>query len=64
MAENFEDGIVTRGYQGGHVENGADIGATASGMALAAELAAAVVETQSADRGDLRFGLLLKATSG
>ena len=64
LVENFQDGIVMRGYQGGHVENGADIGTTASERALDAELAAVVVESQSADRGELRFGLLLKATSG
>ena len=41
LVEDFEDGVVARSYQGGHVEHGADIGAPASDMALAAELAAA-----------------------
>ena len=56
MVKNFEDGVVARSYQGGHVEHGADIGAPASDMALAAELAAVVVEWgDSRERGGLRI---------
>ncbi len=39
-----EDGIAAGGDQGGHVEGGADLAASAGDVALAAELAAVAVE--------------------
>jgi hypothetical protein len=42
--ERSQDGIVTRGDERGHVENGADLGAATEDVALTAELTAVAVK--------------------
>ena len=49
-----EDGVVAGGDERGHVEEGADLGAAAGGVALAAELAAVVVERYDAGVGPVQ----------
>ena len=49
-----EDGVVAGGDEGGHVEEGADLGAAAGGVALAAERAAVVVEASDAGAGPVQ----------
>ena len=55
--EGFENRVVARGDQGGHVKNRADLGAAASNMALAAMLAAVTIEgSDSCQCRRLRIG--------
>jgi hypothetical protein len=53
LEEGFEDGVFADGVEAGEVEETANLGAAAGDMALAAELAAVVVErSQTGELGD------------
>ena len=51
LVEDFEDGVITGGDEGGHVKSVADLRSTTTDEALAAELATIVIEGGDAGEG-------------
>ena len=51
LVEMLENGVMSGGYESGHVEDSSDVGSATGDVSLAAELSAVVVEGCEAREG-------------